>query len=58
MFSGHLLNIYEELAFHLTCKTGLANNASVAVNGKRVAGWQFWYEDIFWIREKKNIDKI
>ena len=29
-------------AFHLTGKTGIASIASVAVNGKRIAGWRFW----------------
>ena len=29
-------------AFHLTCKTGIASIATVAVNGKRVASWRFW----------------
>ena len=29
-------------AFHLTGKTGIASIATVAVNGKHVAGWRFW----------------
>ena len=29
-------------AFHFTSKTGIASVATVAVNGKHVAGWRFW----------------
>ena len=30
-------------AFHLTRKTSIASIAKVAVNGKHVAGWRYWY---------------
>ena len=29
-------------AFHLTGKTGIASIVTVAINGKRVAGWRLW----------------
>ena len=29
-------------AFHFNGKTGIASIATVAANGKHVAGWRFW----------------